>query len=337
MVDVYFLDLRKKKRENFLERLRSFLHNSSLLNFINNREMVGIKVHFGEDGNINYVRPEYVRLIGQQVEKAGGRPFLTDTTTLYGGRRFDGPSHLALAREHGFDFYPVMIADGLIGENYVEKDGVKIAGAIDHTESLIFISHFKGHLLIGFGGSLKNIGMGCTSKGGKLYLHSESKPFIDKEKCNFCLKCLKYCSFNAIFKEKKHCVIDEKRCAGCCGCMSICPEKAISFRWDSESKHIQEKIAGYAHTIVKNKKVLYFNFLINITRDCDCFHTREPKLTEDIGILIAQDPVALDQASWDMTREVLGRVYSEIDPEIQLFEAEHLGLGKRSYKIKEAD
>jgi len=154
---------------------------------------------------------------------------------------------------------------------------------------------------------------------------------------HFCLKCFEYCSFKAIFKDKKHSVIDQKKCSGCCGCMSICPEKAISFHWSSGSDDVQKKVAQYASAVTKGKKALYFNFLINITRDCDCFHTKEPKLTEDIGILISQDPVAIDQASWDMTKDILGRIYPDIDPEIQLRDAERLGMGELRYKLKEAD
>jgi len=307
------------------------------LNFVKAKEMVAVKVHFGEEGNVNYVRPEYVKVVTDQVVRHGGRPYLTDTTTLYSGRRSTAPMHLDLAREHGFSFLPVIIADGLIGESYVEKNGAKIAQAIDKTSALVFVSHFKGHLLAGFGAAIKNIGMGCASKGGKLFIHSESKPYINPEKCTFCLECFDYCRFEAIDKEKERCVIERKKCSGCCGCMSICPEKAIAFSWDSESSDVQKKIARYAAEIVRGKRTVYLNFLINITRDCDCFHTREPKLTDDIGIMISSDAVAIDQAGWDMTREVLSRVYPNIDPEIQLGEAQAAGLGERVYKMKEAD
>lgn len=334
--EVYFIDFRKKKKDNYLNRLAQFLRQSPILSeVIKPKELVAIKLHFGEQGNVNYVRPEYVKLVSDELEHRNARPFLTDTTTLYRGERALATSHLKLAREHGFDFCPIIIADGLIGENYVERGGVRMAQVISQVEQLVFISHFKGHLLTGFGGALKNIGMGCAAKSGKLFLHSNSKPFIKTDQCNFCLKCYEYCAFDAIEKEDEHCLIDEKKCSGCCGCMSICPEKAISFRWDSDSQDIQKKIARYASEIVKEKKSIYFNFLINITRDCDCFPSLEPKIMEDIGVLISRDPVAIDQAGWDFTKKVLGEVYHDIDPEIQLDEAERLGAGKKDYELKE--
>ncbi len=337
MADVYLLDFRKKKKETYLERLERFLNKARLFDFVKKKDMVGLKVHFGEVGNVNFIRPEYVRIMSYSLESQGTRPFLTDTTTLYGGMRSNAQSHIRVAKDHGFDFSPIIIADGLVGESFLERNGTKIAQVIDKADVIVFISHFKGHLLTGFGGTLKNIGMGCAAKGGKLFLHSNSKPYVDETKCNFCLKCYDYCAFQAIVKKQEQCVIDEKKCSGCCGCMTICPEKAISFHWDSSSAEIQQKIVRYASDIIKEKKAIYFNFLLNITRDCDCFPTKESKITEDIGVLVSHDPVAIDQAAWDLTREALSRVHPDVDVEIQLTEAQRLGMGTMSYQLKEAD
>ena len=304
------------------------------LKIIDNNTQCAVKIHFGEDGNLKFVHPQYVRTLVAMIRKAGGRPFLTDTTTLYSGRRFRADSHLELAKEHGFDFAPVIIADGLYGDEYFESGGSKIAGLFQNLETLFCVSHFKGHLVCGFGGALKNLGMGCASKGGKLDMHSNSKPYVDMKRCTSCLRCYDYCAYKAVKRAKESLAIDAASCTGCGGCMSICPERAIKFSWDAASSDTQKRIAKYAANTIKGKKAFYINFLIDIAPNCDCFHTNEPMIAPDIGILAAFDPVSLDQACYDMVKDPIDRLHPEIDATEQLGFAEEYKAGERAYEIK---
>jgi len=334
MTTIYFLDLRKKQKENFLKMFEKLIEVSGGLNILNKNAIVALKVHFGEDGNLNFVNPLYVHCAVELIKKSSARPFLTDTTTLYSGRRFKGDTHIELAKEHGFDFAPIIIGDGLHGDEYIEINGSKIAKVFKNIDTIFCISHFKGHLLTGFGSALKNLGMGCASKGGKLALHSRSRPYVDKNKCNFCLKCYDYCAYGAIEKEKKYVQINHNKCTGCAGCMSICPQRAIKFSWSAASDEVQKGIAQYSANLIKDKKVFCLNFLTNITPDCDCLYTAEPVICPDIGILAGFDPVAIDQASYDLARGPIDKLRPDVDATVQLYYGEKFNAGGRSYEIK---
>ena len=335
MAKVYLLDLRKKYRDNVLKMFDRLFNVAGGMKVVDKNSSCAVKLHFGEDGNVNFVSPLYVRRLVEIINRAGSRPFLTDTTTLYSGRRFRADSHIELAKEHGFDFAPIIIADGFYGDEYEEVNGSKIARLFNDVNMFFCVSHFKGHLLMGFGGTLKNLGMGCASKGGKLNMHSCSKPFIVQENCTFCLKCFDYCAFKAIKKSKKSVKIDHKLCTGCGGCISICPERAIKFNWDAASSDVQEGVARYAANVVKNKKIFCINFLINISPNCDCFHTNEPMITPDVGILASFDPVSLDQACYDFIKDPIDKLYPEVDPALQLEYAEKFNAGERKYELCE--
>ena len=334
MAAVYFLDLRKKYRDNILKVFDDFLDRANGLSILQKKSPSAIKLHVGEAGNINYVNPRYAQRLVELVHKSGGTPFLTDTTTLYAGRRFRADLHIELAREHGFDFAPMIIADGLFGDDYVDVNGAKIASLFGHVDTMFCVSHFKGHLNCGFGGALKNLGMGCGAKGGKLEMHSKSKPYVDEESCTACLICFDYCIHGAIKKTQKQVRIDKKLCTGCAGCMAVCPEHAIKFSWDAVSSEIQRGIAKYAASAIKDKKVFYLNFLINISPNCDCFQTNEPMIAEDVGILASFDPVSIDQACYDLIKEPIDKLYPEVDAQEQLAYAEEFGAGERSYELK---
>jgi len=296
--------------------------------------LCAIKLHVGDDGNLNYVNPFYVRRLVDVIRKSGGRPFLTDTTTLYSGRRFRADSHIELAKEHGFDFSPMLIGDGLYGDEYEDVNGSKIARLITTVDTIFCISHFKGHLQTGFGATIKNLGMGCASKGGKLDLHCHSKPYIDMANCTLCLKCFNYCAFKAIKKSNKSLKIDEDICTGCCGCMAVCTDRAIRFYWDAASTDLQMGLARYTANVIKDKKLFCINFLINISPNCDCFHTNEPMIHPDVGILASFDPVAVDAASYDLVKKAIDKLHPEIDPQEQLIYAEKFKAGEKRYEIK---
>ncbi len=334
MATVYFLDLRKKYRDNVLKVFDRFLDRADGLRILQKKSPSAIKLHVGEAGNINYVNPRYVQRLVEVIDRAGGTSFLTDTTTLYAGRRFRADLHIELAREHGFDFAPMIIADGLYGDDYVDIDGAKIASLFDHIDTMFCVSHFKGHLTCGFGGALKNLGMGCGAKGGKLEMHSRSEPYVDDDQCTACLTCLDYCIHGAIKKVKSKVKINKDLCTGCAGCMAVCPEHAIKFSWDAASTDIQKGIAKYAASAIKDKKVFYLNFLINISPNCDCFHTNEPMIADDIGILGSFDPVSIDQACYDMIKEPIDKLHHELDAQEQLAFAEKFGAGERKYELK---
>ncbi len=334
MAKVYFFDLRKKYKESVMKMFDNLIDKADGLKILKKNSLCAIKLHVGEQGNVNYVSPSYIKRLVYLINKMGAKAFLTDTTTLYSGSRYRADLHIELAKEHGFDFAPFIVADGLYGDEYVEKNGSKIASLFSHIDTIFCISHFKGHLVCGFGGALKNLGMGCAAKGGKLEMHSQSKPYIDMKKCTLCLQCFNYCLYKAIIKDKKILKIDQNICTGCCGCMSICPENSIKFSWDAASSDIQKGIAKYAAEVIKNKKVFYINFVINISPNCDCFHSNEPMIAPDIGILASFDPVSLNQACYDMIKEPIDRLHPEIDPREQIVYAEKFNAGQKGYEIK---
>lgn len=334
MAKVYFFDLRKKYKKSVMKMFDNLIDKADGLKILKKNSLCAIKLHVGEQGNLNYVSPSYIKRLVYLINKMGARAFLTDTTTLYSGNRHRADLHIELAKEHGFDFAPFIVADGLYGDEYVEKNGSKIASLFSHIDTIFCISHFKGHLVCGFGGTLKNLGMGCAAKGGKLEMHSQSKPYIDMKKCTLCLQCFNYCLYKAIIKNKKILKIDQNICTGCCGCMSICPENSIKFSWDAASSDIQKGIAKYAAEVIKNKKVFYINFVINISPNCDCFYSNEPMIAPDIGILASFDPVSLDQACYDMIKEPIDKLHPEIDPREQIVYAEKFNAGQKGYEIK---
>ncbi|MGB3340368.1 MAG: DUF362 domain-containing protein [bacterium] len=334
MADVYFLDLTKSYRKNVIEMFEKLIDVSGGLKIIDKSTTCAVKLHVGEHGNVNFVSPEYVKKVTDMINRAGGFSFLTDTTTLYSGRRHRADLHIDLAKEHGFDFAPFIVGDGLLGDEYVDIDGAKIASLFSHIDTMVCISHFKGHFNCGFGGALKNLGMGCASKGGKLEIHSKSKPYIDVEKCTHCRKCLEYCLYNAIAERNGDMIIDQAECIGCCGCMSMCADRAIKFQWNAASADIQKGIAKYAARVIENKSVFYINFLINITPNCDCFHTNEPMLAPDVGILASFDPVSLDKACYDLIKKPIDNLHPDVDSQVQIKFAEEYKAGESKYEIR---
>lgn len=333
---VHFLDLRASYRDGHMSLFERFLKNTGAHAVVEKDTVCAIKLHVGEEGNSNYVSPLYVRRVCDHIRNAGGSPVLSDTTTLYRGRRYRGDLHIDLAREHGFDFAPFVVGDGLYGDDHVDVNGSKIASLYARITSMICVSHFKGHLNCGFGGAVKNLGMGCAAKGGKLRMHSRSKPTINQAKCTRCLRCVSYCIVDAVKESANGLVIDHNVCTGCGGCMSLCPEKAIVFSWDAASADIQKGIARHAADSVCSAHVFYINFLINISPNCDCFRTNEPMIAGDIGILASTDPVSLDQACYDMIKREIDDLHPGVNAQDQLAFAEEFGVGERVYEIKNA-
>ncbi|HIE05960.1 MAG TPA: DUF362 domain-containing protein [bacterium (Candidatus Stahlbacteria)] len=329
MVDVYFLDLSKKGEESYEKRFARFLDETKVLKDIDRRKPCAIKFHPGEAGNIYYVKPQFLKIIYDRLGRSG---FLTDTTTLYSGERGLATNYHRLVREHGFGFAPFIVADGLRGEASVEVDGCAIGSVIDAVTQMVVVSHFKGHMVTGFGGAIKNLGMGCSAKAGKLMMHSRSTPQIDGDVCQRCYVCVEYCPQDAISEEDPP-VINYEKCIRCCGCLSVCPYRAIGIDWNAEANHTTERMVDYARAAVKGKVCVYINFLVDITRHCDCFHTVEPPITPDVGILASTDPVAIDKASFDLVEDAIKKAQPQTSPLSQIERAVKVGLGSGEYKL----
>ncbi len=363
MSEVYFISRNETENGSMMARLNKLIKKIKFNEILKENDLVAIKTHFGEPGLTTFLRPVFVKPFSDEIIKCKALPFLTDSSTLYKGPRSNGIQHIETALKHGFSYTvtgaPIVIADGINGENHIEVeiDGeyfkkVKIAGETHRANAMLVLSHFKGHEMFGFGGAVKNIGMGLASKEGKLQLHSTSKPFIKQKACRKCGICISWCPVDAINMNETGAVIDENKCIGCGQCISVCSCKAVKLRWDIEFSEGQKKTVEYALGTVKEKagKIWFFNFLLDITPDCDCFSHSDLPVTADIGILASTDPVSVDQASYDMVNNAsvlpgskaegalpgddkFNKVHSETNPEIMFNHAEKVGLGERKYNL----
>lgn len=362
-IPVYFTSIRSSLRDPLGERYRKLLEKSGIKNIASKGDLVALKLHWSEIGNISYIRPFFVREVVLKLLGFGCKPFLTDTNTLYRGGRATAPDNIVTAIENGFGYSvikaPIIIADGLRGQHVVEVkingdyiSEAKIAGEIFHAHSMVVLSHFTGHELFGFGGSLKNIGMGCATPAGKQVIHSNMKPYVKEDVCIKCHKCFSICPVEAIsIKDNGKTTINKELCVGCGECVAICPVKAIPANWTTDPNEILFRTAEYALAAVKNKKdkVVYINFLMGISPECDCYSFSDLSLVPDIGIMTSLDPVALDQASLDMINKSPGITNSKLGgysgPDkfkrvtgydgIKILEyAEKIGLGSRKYRIE---
>jgi uncharacterized Fe-S center protein len=370
---VFFSDLKVESGKTLLDKLDILLDRADLKPKIREKDLVAIKLHFGEKGNTAFVRPIFLRRVVDRVKQFNGKPFLTDTNTLYTGTRSEAVSHLTTAFENGFTESvvnaPILIADGLRGNNAtkvrIDKPifkTVSIAREIYMADALITVTHFKGHELSGFGGTLKNLGMGCSSREGKLSQHSNISPQVKGKSCKGCERCLNWCVQKAISMQPPQsgvetkqtiALIDPKKCVGCGECILTCPSGAIQIQWNESIPIFQKKMVEHAYGAVRKKKgkVLYLNFLTQISPACDCYGYSDAPIVNDIGMLSSEDPVAIDQASVDLVNSEAGNrssrlkgawnpgenkfraIYPEVDWNIQLTYAEEIGLGTREYEL----
>jgi uncharacterized Fe-S center protein len=351
MPEVFFASMKAEKEgESLLKKIDRLCARVLPGAAIKKDELVAVKMHFGEQGLYTYNRPIFVARIVDAVKKAGGKPFLTDANTLYHGSRSNSVDHLNNAQVHGFIRpvvdAPVIIADGLHGHDFraVPIKGrhfksVKIASAIAESEAIIGIAHFKGHMASGFGGQIKNIGMGSGSRAGKQQMHSDMKPQVDAKKCKGCGRCAKNCLFEAITMLEGRANIDVSKCSGCGECFATCANNGIKIQWDSSGVKVQEKMAEYALGVVQGKRTAFFNFIVDVTPECDCFGWSGTRLGPDVGVLASGDMVAIDQASIDLLKKAHGKDTIKeahgIDWSAQLSHGEEIGLGSRKYEITE--
>jgi uncharacterized Fe-S center protein len=364
--DVFFMDLTATSRENLPQKLTRLVHKAGIKKVLSKDDLTAVKIHFGEQGNTSFIRPIYIRQLIQTIRRTKAVPFLTDANTLYVGTRSDAVSHIKTAVENGFSYSsmdgaPVIIADGLLGksETRVTVDlkhcsTVYIGSEIVNANSLISVAHFKGHELSGFGGTLKNLGMGCASRRGKLDQHSNVNPKIKRKTCIGCAQCVAHCPGDAIFLENKKAYINKDRCIGCAECIVRCPTESINVNWNQSGPAFLEKMMEYTLGVLKNKtnKALFINFITDIAPKCDCLPYSESPICSDVGVVVSTDPVAIDQASADLVNTQRGLpdsiltcnlnpgedkfkgLYPNVDWEHQLDYAEKIGLGTREYTLR---
>jgi len=335
-------------------QLRRLLEASRILSFVQPSARVILKIHFGEEKNTGFVKPEYARVVSEQIIQAGGLPVLSDTNTLYRGMRTNSSDHLKIAARHGF-VTETTRAEVFIPENAAENSRevpinqkfikvAKIARVYLECDALVALSHFKGHIMTGFGGAIKNIGMGCAMREGKLEQHSNVAPFVYDKRCTACGACIRVCPANAIGKVNNVAFINEDLCIGCASCIAACDYNAIDVNWESGSDKIQQKMVEYAKAVMdsQNGKMAYVNFAVKITKECDCLAQDDPRISPDIGILASRDPVAVDRASYDLVVQACGEdVFREVHPQRnglhQLEYAQQLGLGSQDYELIEIE
>lgn len=314
---VFFTNLRAKPGVSLLDKLEKLLNRAGIAQLDCRDKFTAIKIHFGEPGNMAYIRPNYARRVVDMLEKQGAKVFLTDANTLYSGGRSNAVDHLQAAMENGYNPMAVkaqvIIADGLKGTDYREMpvEGgevcttAKIGSAVADADVIVSLTHFKGHEMTGFGGALKNLGMGAASVGGKLFLHSDSQPVIDQKLCTSCNMCVKYCAHDAVHLDaaSKKAVIDYDKCVGCGQCVAVCQYGAAHVVHNSTSELINRKIAEYTKAILAGKPHFHVSFIMNVSPECDCWCSNDMAIVPDIGMAASFDPVALDQACADLVMQ----------------------------------
>jgi hypothetical protein len=321
------------------------IEHSGFLARLNSRRRLGIKLHFGEEGNRNHLKPEWVRIAAETVGRRVTDCQLLETTTLYRGSRARASTHLALAQKHGFTLAntmtPIEIIDGEHGEDYYEVPvnlelvkTARLGRKLKYVPFLLNMAHFKGHFVTGFGGVLKNLAMGLAAKGGKLEMHSQSRPHVDGRKCTSCGDCVEHCPARAIDFVQEVARIG-RSCTGCAGCVMVCNQGAIRIDWNEAAETVGQKVVEYACAVLRDRTVLHMNFVVRVTPNCDCMGTTEKPVMPDVGVFAARDPVACEQAAFDRAWPALRELYPHLRPEREIEYAEKIGLGSRTYEIEE--
>ena len=309
---VYFTDMRALPGTNLQKKLEKLMRRAGIETIDFQDKFAAIKIHFGEPGNLSYLRPNFAKTVADVVKSLGGKPFLTDCNTLYVGRRKNALDHLEAAYENGFSPFStgchVIIADGLKGTDEVEVPveggeyvkSAKIGRAIMDADVYIALSHFKGHESTGFGGAIKNTGMGCGSRAGKMEMHCAGKPTVDKDQCKSCHMCEKNCAHGAIsFDENKKASIDHNRCVGCGCCLGACNFDAIYNGNYAANDELNCRMAEYSKAVVDGRPAFYINIVNQVSPYCDCHGENDTAIIPDVGMFASFDPVALDVACAD--------------------------------------
>ncbi|MGM9653316.1 MAG: DUF362 domain-containing protein [Eubacteriales bacterium] len=363
---VYFTDMRTHNRCSLPEKLKKLIRAAGIGDIDFDSRFAAIKIHFGEPGNLAFLRPNYAKAVADTVRELGGYPFLTDCNTLYTGRRKNALEHMDAAAENGFSYEStgcrIIIGDGLKGTDdvavpvkggeYVQE--AKIGRAVMDADVFISLNHFKGHECTGFGGAIKNIGMGCGSRAGKMEQHNSGKPEVNPDKCRACRFCARQCAHSAISFPDGKAQIDHSKCVGCGRCIGTCSFHAIHPTKDSANDDLCRKMAEYAKAVVDGRPCFHISIAADISPYCDCHGENDTPILPNIGMFASFDPVAIDQACADMCNaaapvpgSILGEM-SRYDParddafsttfpttnwEVTLEHAEKLGIGTRAYTL----
>ena len=365
---VYMIDLSASWKKSVPAKVADLFNSLNPAEIFKQKDLVAVKIHFGEAGNTAHIRPQFVRQIVDILKCLQAKPFLTDTNTLYVGSRIEAWSHLNTACDNGFTREvtgaPVIIADGLRGNSDVEipLNGAHIKNAyigadIHYADGLVVMTHFKGHELSGFGGTIKNLGMGCASRKGKLDQHSNISPKVNSKKCVGCGECVIWCRGRAISltgeKKARKAHIDPERCVGCAECILTCRQGAISIQWNESIPTFMEKVTEYAKAVLSQKtgKSIFMTFVTDVSPLCDCNPFSDRSIVPNLGVLASTDPVAIDQAAADLVNQAPGNpmsnlkgglepgadkfraMFPNIDWEHQLDYAEKIGIGSRKYEL----
>ncbi len=367
---VYYTDFRSKLGEGLPKKLGRLMERSGMGQIDMDGKFVAIKMHFGELGNLGFLRPNYARAVAEFVKAHGGKPFLTDCNTLYTGSRKNAIEHLYCAWENGFTPMtvgcPILIGDGLkgtddidvpvVGGEYIKE--AKIGHAVMDADVFISLTHFKGHEMAGFGGAIKNIGMGCGSRAGKRDQHCNGKPEIDPEICRGCKRCLRECANNGlVFDEKRKVMtLDEGNCAGCGRCIGACNFDAISFSNNAAVKELNCRMAEYTKAVLYGRPNFHISLVCDISPNCDCHAENDAPILPDVGMFASFDPLALDQACVDACLKQTPLPDSQLAEQMKekhfhdhhdhfenttpnaeyktcLAHAEKIGLGSREYEL----
>ncbi len=360
---VYWADLRADFRENLQQKLTRLMKTAGMGEIDFDKKYVAIKMHFGEPGNLAFLRPNWAKTVADFVKERGGKPFLTDCNTLYVGGRKNGLDHLDTAMLNGFNPMTtgcqVIIADGIKGSDDVEVPvaggeyvrSAKIGRAVMDADVFISLNHFKGHESAGFGGALKNIGMGCGSRAGKMEQHNAGKPHVEQKRCVGCKVCTTICAHSAITVEDRKASIDHSKCVGCGRCIAVCARNAITINFDESHTNLSRKMAEYAKAVVDGRPCFHISLVIDVSPNCDCRAENDAAIVPNVGMFASFDPVALDMACVDAVNaqpplrdtaadagdchdhDYFHRIHPDTDWMSCLEHAEKLGLGTREYEL----
>lgn len=326
---VCFADMHAKAGDSILAKFERLIEKAGIDQIDFKDKFVAVKVHFGEVGNMAFLRHQYAKVLCDHIKARGGKPFLTDCNTLYVGYRNNALNHLDAAFINGYNPLSTgvhtIIADGLrgtdereipvVGGEYVKE--AKIGAAVAEADIIVSLTHFKGHVNAGFGGALKNIGMGCGSKKGKMEMHSSGTPRIDGGKCIGCGMCVDHCANDGVHVVDGTAVIDEGHCVGCGYCIAYCPAGAIMTKWDEAKPVMNKKIAEYTKAVLDGKPSFHVSLVLDVSPDCDCERHNDVPVIPNVGMFASFDPVALDQACVDAANKQPVIQGSKADPQVK--------------------
>ena len=361
--------MRTRVGESLLAKLDRLIIKADIEQIDFKQKYTAIKIHFGEPGNLAFLRPNFAKTVADRIKALGGMPFLTDCNTLYVGRRSQGLNHLDAANENGY--FPIstgcqnIIADGIRGTDDIDVpvnggEYCKVAHigrAIMDADIVISLNHFKGHEVTGFGGALKNVGMGSGSRAGKMVMHNDGKPMVNKSICTGCKICARFCAHGAISFSGGKASIDHNKCVGCGRCIGACGKDAIFNEFNGSNTALSCKIAEYAKAVLDGRPNFHINIINQVSPFCDCHGENDAAVIPDIGIFAGFDPVALDKACIDAVNaapgiqasilserqrshrdeagnaDLMTDIHPTTDWRVQIAHAEKIGLGNTKYKL----